>query len=83
MPHGKKGEHMEHIKDILPRVRKKLLEKCADMYAWDKYVEYLSNLHDDYEDIDYSQDPAEQEAALEVYKEAYQYYIDKYSLENN
>ena len=74
---------MEHIKDILPRVHNKLLEQSADVYAWDKYVEYLSDLHDNDEGIDYSQDPTEQEAALEVYKEAYQYYLDKYSLKNN
>lgn len=61
----------------------KLLEQRADMYAWDKYVEYLSDLHDNYEDIDYMNDPIEQEAALEVYKEAYQSYLDKHSLEHN
>ena len=74
---------MEHIKNILPRVHNKLLEQQADMYAWDKMTNYITDLYDIYENIDYYQDPAEQQAAIEVYNKAYKDYLEKYSLENN
>lgn len=51
---------MEHIKDILPRVHKDLKDKVAQL-AYEKMIEYIQDIGDYYED------PAEKQAANEVY----------------
>ena len=51
---------MEHIKDILPRVHKDLMDK-VEQQAYEKMIEYIQDIGDYYED------PAEKQAANEVY----------------
>ena len=64
-----KGEHMEHIKDILPRVHKDLMDK-VEQQAYEKMIEYIQDIGDYYED------PAEKQAANEVY-DSYMSNLDK------
>lgn len=64
-----KGEHMENIKDILPRVHKDLMDK-VEQQAYDKMIEYIQDIGDYYED------PAEKQAANEVY-DSYMSNLDK------
>ena len=80
-PVMRKEDMMETNKDTQLSSYNELLEQRADMYAWDKYVEYLEDLYDIYEGINYGNDPGEREAAEEVYKEAYKEYLDKHSSE--
>lgn len=51
---------MENIKDILPRVHKDLMDK-VEQQAYEKMIEYIQDIGDYYED------PAEKQAANEVY----------------
>lgn len=51
---------MENIKDILPRVHKDLKDKVEQL-AYEKMIEYIQDIGDYYED------PAEKQAANEVY----------------
>ena len=51
---------MEHIKDILPRVHKDLMDK-VEQQAYEKMIDYIQDIGDYYED------PAEKQAANEVY----------------
>ena len=51
---------MEHIKDILPRVHKDLMDK-VEQQSYEKMIEYIQDIGDYYED------PAEKQAANEVY----------------
>ena len=60
---------MEHIKDILPRVHKDLMDK-AEQLAYEKMIEYIQDIGDYYED------PAEKQAANEVY-DSYMSDLDK------
>ena len=60
MPNGRKEKSMEHIKDILPRVHKDLMDK-VEQQAYEKMIEYIQDIGDYYED------PAEKQAANEVY----------------
>ena len=60
---------MEHIKDILPRVHKDLMDK-AEQLAYEKMIEYIQDIGDYYED------PAEKQAANEVY-DSYMSNLDK------
>lgn len=65
----KKGGHMENIKDILPRVHKDLKDKVEQL-AYEKMIEYIQDIGDYYED------PAEKQAANEVY-DSYMSNLDK------
>ena len=69
MPNGRKEKSMEHIKDILPRVHKDLMDK-AEQLAYEKMIEYIQDIGDYYED------PAEKQAANEVY-DSYMSDLDK------
>ena len=60
---------MENIKDILPRVHKDLKDK-AEQLAYEKMIEYIQDIGDYYED------PAEKQAANEVY-DSYMSNLDK------
>ena len=60
---------MEHIKDILPRVHKDLMDK-VEQQAYEKMIEYIQDIGDYYED------PAEKQAANEVY-DSYMSNLDK------
>ena len=60
MPNGRKEKSMENIKDILPRVHKDLKDK-VEQQAYEKMIEYIQDIGDYYED------PAEKQAANEVY----------------
>ena len=60
---------MEHIKDILPRVHKDLMDKVEQL-AYEKMIEYIQDIGDYYED------PAEKQAANEVY-DSYMSNLDK------
>ena len=60
---------MEHIKDILPRVHKDLMDK-VEQQAYEKMIEYIQDIGDYYED------PAEKQAANEVY-DSYMSDLDK------
>ena len=60
---------MEHIKDILPRVHKDLKDKVEQL-AYEKMIEYIQDIGDYYED------PAEKQAANEVY-DSYMSNLDK------
>ena len=40
---------MEHIKDILPRVHKDLMDK-VEQQAYEKMIEYIQDIGDYYED---------------------------------
>ena len=60
---------MENIKDILPRVHKDLMDK-AEQLAYEKMIEYIQDIGDYYED------PAEKQAANEVY-DSYMSNLDK------
>ena len=60
---------MEHIKDILPRVHKDLMDK-VEQQAYEKMIEYIQDISDYYED------PAEKQAANEVY-DSYMSNLDK------
>ena len=51
---------MENIKDILPKVHKDLMDKVEQL-AYEKMIEYIQDIGDYYED------PAEKQAANEVY----------------
>lgn len=46
------------------------LEQCAEQYAQEKQIEYITQL--DYLE---QQDPAEQQAANDIYDEAYEEYL--------
>ena len=69
MPNGRKEKSMEHIKDILPRVHKDLMDK-VEQQAYEKMIEYIQDIGDYYED------PAEKQAANEVY-DSYMSNLDK------
>lgn len=69
MPNGRKEKSMEHIKDILPRVHKDLMDKVEQL-AYEKMIEYIQDIGDYYED------PAEKQAANEVY-DSYMSNLDK------
>lgn len=60
---------MENIKDILPRVHKDLMDK-VEQQAYEKMIEYIQDIGDYYED------PAEKQAANEVY-DSYMSNLDK------
>ena len=60
---------MENIKDILPRVHKDLMDK-VEQQAYEKMIEYIQDIGDYYED------PAEKQAANEVY-DSYMSDLDK------
>ena len=60
---------MEHIKDILPTVHKDLVDK-VEQQAYEKMIEYIQDIGDYYED------PAEKQAANEVY-DSYMSNLDK------
>ena len=60
---------MENIKDILPRVHKDLMDK-VEQQAYEKMIEYIQDIGDYYED------PAEKQAANEVY-DSYMANLDK------
>ena len=51
---------MENIKDILPRVHEDIMDK-VEQQAYEKMIEYIQDIGDYYED------PAEKQAANEVY----------------
>lgn len=60
---------MENIKNILPRVHKDLMDK-VEQQAYEKMIEYIQDIGDYYED------PAEKQAANEVY-DSYMANLDK------
>ena len=66
---------MEHIKDILPRVHKDLMDK-VEQQAYEKMIEYIQDIGDYYED------PAEKQAANEVY-DSYMSDLENYGVTNN
>lgn len=66
---------MEHIKDILPRVHKDLMDKVEQL-AYDKMTEYIQDIGS------YYQDPAEKQAAREIY-DSYMSDLESYGVTNN
>lgn len=66
---------MEHIKDILPRVHKDLMDK-VEQQAYDKMTEYIQDIGD------YYKDPAEKQAANEIYN-SYMSDVESYGVRNN